>query len=150
AYLDTALAAASSALDAPSARLTNVSFTRALVVPEVGSRILRLAIRRRSPDVASFEFASRAIDINIDRSSSAADESAWTAHAAGQIDLDETASTFDRVSLDEIKARCSEVVSADAYYQALDALGVRLGQTFQCLGRIWRRDGEALAEMRVS
>jgi len=51
-------------------------------------------------------------------------------------------------SIQEIQSRCVEEISGPAFYQGLRARGIQLEGSFRGITRIWRRDGEAIAEIR--
>lgn len=47
-----------------------------------------------------------------------------------------------------IQSRCTECITGEEFYERLEDRGVQLGEAFGCVESIWRRDGEALAEVR--
>lgn len=51
-------------------------------------------------------------------------------------------------SIEEIRARCSEEIAGPAFYRALVERGVQLDGSFHGIVRLWRGDGEALAQVR--
>ncbi len=52
-------------------------------------------------------------------------------------------------SLEAIRARCVEPSAGEKLYERLTGQGIDLGPSFRGVGRIWRRDGEALAEIEL-
>jgi len=53
-----------------------------------------------------------------------------------------------RDTVDDIRARCVEEIPGAEFYERLGRSGAQLGPRFRGIARIWRRDGEALAEVR--
>ena len=83
-----------------------------------------------------------------------ASDASWTLHAAGRVSARDPAATSPvqrYVSYKEIQARCREPVpSPGLFYQSMAERGLHLGPGFQWLEQIWRREGEALGQMRPS
>jgi phthiocerol/phenolphthiocerol synthesis type-I polyketide synthase D len=59
-----------------------------------------------------------------------------------------TPSAPPRGTLDDVRARCVEEISSTEFYERLARSGAQFGPKFRGIERIWRRDGEALAEVR--
>lgn len=76
------------------------------------------------------------------------DDSDWSLHASGAL-IAQTAQTTETVALDEIRARCTETISADIHYGRLADSGLAFGETLHGVVNLWRRDGEALAEVQL-
>jgi malonyl CoA-acyl carrier protein transacylase/acyl carrier protein len=76
----------------------------------------------------------------------AIDGDGWRAVASAEIDRD-TDETIDAVDLEALRARLPDRLSADAYYTMLTGLGVALGPRFCGISDLWRKDGEALAQI---
>lgn len=51
--------------------------------------------------------------------------------------------------LDGIRARCTQEVSRQEFYERLCMLGIQFGSTFQGIESLWRCDGEALGLIRL-
>jgi natural product biosynthesis luciferase-like monooxygenase protein len=51
-------------------------------------------------------------------------------------------------ALTEVRSRCSQELTGDDFYRRLADAGVSLTGSFRCVERVWRGDGEALAEIR--
>lgn len=75
-------------------------------------------------------------------------DGSWSLHTEGTatVTRDKAQAPF---SLDEVKDRCSEPVSAERLYDEIWQGGLQLGRHFKWLEHIWRRDGEAIARMRL-
>jgi acyl transferase domain-containing protein len=72
------------------------------------------------------------------------DGDSWKLHTAAGL----RAATAGAVHFD-VPAPPSEVISGDAFYVAMNTRGVDLGPAFSWVEQVWRRDGEALARMRL-
>ena len=49
----------------------------------------------------------------------------------------------------EIKARCREELTGDEFHSLIEGHGVQIDPTIRFVERVWRRDGEALAELHL-
>ncbi|HMD83202.1 MAG TPA: SDR family NAD(P)-dependent oxidoreductase [Terriglobia bacterium] len=80
-------------------------------------------------------------------------DSSWILHAVGRVSVADphSASSIQRhITREEIQARCREPVSSpELFYQRMAERGLHLGPGFQWIEKLWRRDGEALGEMRL-
>ncbi|HEV2721060.1 MAG TPA: aminotransferase class III-fold pyridoxal phosphate-dependent enzyme, partial [Thermoanaerobaculia bacterium] len=54
------------------------------------------------------------------------------------------------VDVDSVRRRCQTEVGGAELYRALDACGLQYGGDFRGVERLWRRDGEALGELRCA
>ncbi len=54
-----------------------------------------------------------------------------------------------RDALADIRARCKEHISQVEFYERLGRSGAQFGPQFRGVEQVWRRDGEALAEVRL-
>jgi acyl transferase domain-containing protein/surfactin synthase thioesterase subunit/NADPH-dependent curcumin reductase CurA/NADP-dependent 3-hydroxy acid dehydrogenase YdfG/acyl carrier protein len=99
------------------------------------------------------------VQLNVDRSSQTSfdihsqpkgEESLWVRHAIGNLLGNNNGPVPKPVVLDEIRDRCTSEISKSALYQQLLEMGLEYGPTFQGIERLWFRDGEALAQLRVS
>ncbi len=52
-------------------------------------------------------------------------------------------------ALPDVRRRCQEEVSVTEFYQLLNDHGIQLGASYQGIERLWRRDGEALGQVRL-
>lgn len=59
------------------------------------------------------------------------------------------ASTSLSDTLPAIRQRCTEEVTLPDFYHDLSNRGIQLGTSFQGIDRLWRRDGEALGQVRL-
>jgi len=54
-----------------------------------------------------------------------------------------------RASLDEIKARCAEQLTGRQFHAMIEDHGIQISSAIRFVERVWRRDGEALAQLRL-
>ncbi len=144
-YVEMALAAAEEAFGAGSHVLEDMAFKRVLVLPEDGTRTVQLVVSPATPGTVSFQFSSI-------QTGDAQQQPLWTLHANGTIRLghaDSAASPLERVSPEEVQARCREVISGAEHYQAMEERGLQYGPSFQGVEQIWRQDGEAIGRLRL-
>jgi acyl transferase domain-containing protein len=142
AYLEMALAATAITLGSQPYSLQQVLIQEALILPEDANRIVQLILTPEGAGQASFRILSLAQE-------GADDAIAWTQHAAGKVLAGQTDLMQTSVSLEELKARFQEQLSAEAYYQQLLSRGLEYGSSFQGIEQLWRRDGEALGRIRL-
>jgi SAM-dependent methyltransferase/acyl carrier protein/NADP-dependent 3-hydroxy acid dehydrogenase YdfG len=79
----------------------------------------------------------------------AEEEPSWTLHVFGKVGVHEQAQTPVQVDLAALQARCTEVLSGAEYYQRFSEHDIDLG-SFRPIAQMWRRDGEALGQIRLS
>ncbi len=140
AYVEMA-AAAAHAVGAEGHSLADVALHEALVLPDGRGRRLQVVLQ---PD----ERGGRAFQIFAHADAEAgATATEWRAHASGRIvPAPETAPSL---ALDEVRARCAEPISREVFYARFDDTGIELGLAFRAVQSVWRRDGEALGEIRL-
>ncbi|MEK7325120.1 MAG: polyketide synthase dehydratase domain-containing protein, partial [Chloroflexota bacterium] len=148
AYLEMALAAANT-FGAERPVIESVSIHEPLALPESAdeTRTVQLILTPEGDDKASFQILSLAEAENKARSFNTA--GTWKLHATGKLQFGPAVPSADRVSLDEIRARCEERVNVEAYYQRLQEQGLNYGPGFQGVKELWRRDGEAWGEIQL-
>ncbi len=140
AYLEMARAAAGLSLGSSDHELCDIVIHQPLTFKEEGFRILHFILERETDTQASFEIYSR---------SEADKEEDWQLHSSGK--LERSASTFAAgiEILDEIKARCETQLSGSEHYQQLVERGFPFGATMQGVEHLWRRNGEALVQIKA-
>lgn len=142
AYLEMTLAATAVVMGAGLRELLDVEFERALFLRTDRSVTAQINLARDPGGHAWFQISSRAGGSGAD--------SRWTLHATGKVPgfpapPPETAP----ISVDEIRARCSTEVSPREFYGRFSERTNYYGPSFQAIRRLWRRDGEALAEVML-
>ncbi|MDI3287045.1 type I polyketide synthase [Polyangium sp. 15x6] len=142
AMLEMALEAATDVLGPGPCALEEVSFERALLLPEEGSRVVQLVVLPARPGAATFELHSLPL-------STEGPGTTWTLHARGTVVRDTAEGTTARTALDEIASRCHDTVPGAEHYRVMAERGVDFGPAFQALEHVLRRDGEALGRIRL-
>lgn len=142
AYLECALAAGAAVLGSGPYTLETVSIQEALIIPEVGSRLVQSILTPEGAGEASFRIMSLVTEAEEDATS-------WTEHATGKVSVKPTPPVPTPVSLADLQAHILEPLSIEAYYQQLRGRGLEYGPSFQGIEQLWRRDGEALGKIRL-
>ena len=126
-------------------------FARPLILDESEPRQVQLVLQPDSPAVSHFQISSlsgNGTRINTDDHGSG--DSVWLEHVTGQVGREEeTALLVASDSLDLLRARCREEITAVAFYNGLQQRHYQLGPTFRWLEAIWRGQGEAIAQVRA-
>lgn len=136
AYVEMALAAGRELHGEGTVVLEEIEFERALFLP--GPEKSVYLEMHAHPDEGRFEVHSR---IGTGHT--------WTAHCRGKIRSGADSKRPPSVSLDEIRACCLEERTRVDSYERFRENGFHFGAAFQGIVRVWRRDGEALGEIRA-
>jgi phthiocerol/phenolphthiocerol synthesis type-I polyketide synthase C len=67
--------------------------------------------------------------------------------ASGSMVIDEPGDDSAAHHPDDIRSRCSELISGTAFYSRLALHGLEYGPAFEKVTEVWRRDGEAIARL---
>jgi acyl transferase domain-containing protein/acyl-CoA synthetase (AMP-forming)/AMP-acid ligase II/acyl carrier protein len=121
--------------------LAEVGFAQALVLEPGQGAPVQLSFDPAAAPQWSFEIHSPVVG-----------SESWRLHASGKLHAVTEASAPARVAattVDEIRARCTSLVEGPALFAEIEReRKIALGPTFAWLERVWRRDGEALAQLR--
>ncbi|MBO0859129.1 MAG: SDR family NAD(P)-dependent oxidoreductase, partial [Chloracidobacterium sp.] len=129
-YLEMARAAIAEVGGQRNFRLRNVALVQPLVV--TGATDTQVIIREEN-NRTLFEIRS------------ATDSSAaHLVHARGECEWETPSGPERRLSIDEIKARCAEVIEKQDLYSQFDAVGIRYGSYYRRVERLWGGDKESL------
>jgi acyl transferase domain-containing protein len=137
------LSAAQRALAAPPFDLSEVSFPQALIFEAEDHRTAQAILKTTADGEAAFEIYSQSPEADADPE--------WLLHACGRIAHGIPASAEQPpglVDLEAIRSRCRQTPYSDLFYSRVADMGLQLGPGFQCIGEVWRRDGEALATLK--
>ena len=74
----------------------------------------------------------------------------WRLHAEGEIRLGEEERIEGQEELGAIQGRCREEESKERFYEGMWERGLRFGERFRRVERVWKGAGEALGEIRAS
>lgn len=144
AYLEMALAAATAVYGPGPHVLEQVSLHERLILEEA-AQTMQLILTPAGPNGGAFRSLSQG-----------AEAEPWRLHASGNIRVsqtetasangdDGTATALTReISLATARARCTEAVPGEAYYERLRERGLEYGPGFQAIAQVWRGDGAAL------
>jgi acyl transferase domain-containing protein/acyl carrier protein len=150
AFAGMVLSAADEALGPGNHTLEDMSFEKALFLPEQGARAVQLVLSARSVGETSFRFFSQ------EESATQLDAS-WTLHATGMVrhhfsqangHADPAARHHE--APEELMVRCQETVAGADLYERLRERGLEYGPGFRGVEQLWRRDGEALGRLRLT
>ncbi|QSQ15453.1 type I polyketide synthase [Myxococcus landrumensis] len=122
--------------------LTDVEFERALVLPESKRRILQVHLSPASGGPQRFHVHSRPVG-------GTTRESSWVLHARGEVRITDAALGSARVSIEAVRATCTQHVPSSALYDALAQRNVQYESPLRTLGEVFRRSGEALGRLTL-
>jgi acyl transferase domain-containing protein len=147
AYVEMVLAAAVEAFGAQSVALKDIELRKGLFLPESGTHTIQVILSQGVDGAASFHIYSRVGDVVHSGYS-------WMLHATGKVCVqqDNNVITSDTAqeTLTEIRTRCGEEISGQAYYGRLRERGIHYGPFFQSIARLWRNNEDMLGEVQVS
>lgn len=144
AYVEMALSAASEMFGEGDHVLTDIEFQHALFLPEEGTRVVQVTSSADSDGRTSFLIHSRPAGTPRRTAN-------WTLHASGKIFpalKGDPPRIREEIELDDIQARCSEVMDGETYYLKLREWGFQYGPQFQGIERLWQGRGEVLGSVR--
>jgi acyl transferase domain-containing protein/acyl carrier protein len=142
-YLEMVVAAVNETLSSKPSVLEDVTIGEPLIVPDNKTRTVQFILKVEDSNKASFHIFSLTEDEAEERES-------WKLCARGTVRITEKDPvTPAAVSIQEIKNRCQEGLLTKTFYQRFQEMGYNYGPRFQGLRHIWRRDGEALGEIRL-
>jgi thioester reductase-like protein len=140
-----ALAAATEVFGAGRHTVRHLQFQKALFLADDQPETIQLALSLVTPGEASVKFFTV-------QPGEAQDPSASTLHVTGTIAIAANGSITapDGDTVEEICGRCPAIVSAPEFYRETHERGLEYGVSFQGLAQLWRRDGEAIGQLRLS
>lgn len=146
AYLEMPLAAAIESFNTDCCILEELSFHEAMVFSEDEVKTVQIILSDEKDGRSHYEVFSRTNENLTDENHS------WQRHVTGNVLLRKSeAKSFEKITTgvtqEDIRARCSEEISGTVFYQRLRELGCQLGVAREAIDRVWRCDGEALAEI---
>ncbi|MCL4267599.1 MAG: type I polyketide synthase [Anaerolineae bacterium] len=136
-HLSMILSAVRAHLGTDACQLTDITFTHALTLSTAG-RVVQVILSPDGPEKYTFAIHSRP----------AAKAGEWQLHASGQVTVGAIAPAAPTPDGQTIQTRCPEKLAGEVFYKDFAAAGYNLGPRFQWLQQIWRRDGEAICQIR--
>jgi acyl transferase domain-containing protein/acyl carrier protein len=139
-YIELALAAGAT-LAAGKIGLQNLTFHRALALPDNGATMVRTSLQHHPSGGFALEVRSR--------SGSAAHDADWTLHASGTLRIETGSRAVPHADLTALRWRMPETVPTETVYAAYADHGVVFGPSLRALDEIRRGDDEAMARIRL-
>lgn len=150
-HLSMALSGAELAFGGRSYCIENAAFPKAMVMPEIGTRTVQLvltSIEQNSEMNPGITVGQQSADFQVISFDSENESDEPLTHATGRVMVYPKAPPKP-VSLQALRERCTDPVSVEALYQALDKGKITLGPSFQSLESIWRGEGETFGRVRM-
>jgi len=127
-------------------QIENMFLREALHVPENDNVTIQVVFKAEENNKGSFKLFS-----SIQNGKKLKDR--WNIHVEGDVKFtqgDKNLSSSELVfSPENIKKRCHQEKTGESLYKEIRDGGLELGNHFKWIEHIWRRDGEAIAEMRL-
>jgi acyl transferase domain-containing protein len=122
--------------------LEDVHFARPLILTENELRQVQLVYEPQTARTAAFRIASAVAGEAPAR---------WLEHVTGRAGHQDAGSVPEVAAVDlaVLQSRCREKIATGHFYDSLQERGYRLGPSFRRLEAIRRRDGEAVARLRL-
>jgi SAM-dependent methyltransferase len=140
-YLEAAAAAAAKVLDRTDLVIADLRLHEALVLQDGLARTVQTTVTTSEPLTASVQIFSQDPDDN---------GGAWTLHAsASAMARASTPPSAGTEHTAAIQARCDEVIDGSAFYARVNAEGIDVGGSVRAIERVWRREGEVLAQLSI-
>ncbi len=143
-YVSMLLSAAAELFGTGPHSLKEVVFPEAQALDENRVRRLQVILEPPKDGETSFRILSRAEEDSAPLS--------WVLHAEGKLvtqAVTAPSSSGDGAAIQDIQERCREQFTAVEVYQRAAQAELQLGPQFRWIDHVWRRDGEALARMRL-
>ena len=136
-YIEAALAAVRQLRpESAATEVSELQFHEPLPLPPKSPIRLQLSFAPNGRGGFDFQFSSR-------ESAS----SGWTRHASGKAaNLSASPGT---TMLDDVRCRCTELITAKAHYEEMARQGLDYGENFRAIRQIWRTRDEAIAELEL-
>jgi acyl transferase domain-containing protein len=148
AYIGMALAGATEisnlgVSEALASEVTDLVIREPLFLPEEDSFLIQLILEESTEPGMGFRVCSM--------EPSALAGGLWRTHVSGRVCIGDVPTQPDTQTWnrEEVWTRCSEETDASSFYGLLSRVGLDFGDSFRGIVRVRRRDGEALAEIRL-
>ncbi|MEO8152056.1 MAG: SDR family NAD(P)-dependent oxidoreductase [Rhizobacter sp.] len=141
AYLDTLLAAARQMLGSDQVSVEDITVKEAMLLADDGAaRTLQVVCGAAHQGAVAATLSSLGDDAN--------DSEPWLAHVSGTLRMAATAA-MPRLSLDDLKAACTEAVTPAEFYAGFERKGLAFGADFRSIQQLWRGPMQALGEIAL-
>jgi acyl transferase domain-containing protein/NADPH:quinone reductase-like Zn-dependent oxidoreductase/SAM-dependent methyltransferase/acyl carrier protein len=135
AYVEMALGAAQAMWGDGTYILEDVEFLRLCLLPS-GALKLQLVLDSSQVNFDIFSLPDKT-------------KTNWTRHATGKMRRIAHSDGGRCIPPNVLGTQCTEQITKREYYDRCRAVGLEYGQAFQCIERIWRGNGEALAYLSL-
>ncbi len=145
AYIEMALAAitaAGSPDQSGSQKLEEVVIHKAMSIPQDETRIVQLILTTESAKSGSFQI----FGLNEDQAGRSA---SWSLHASGRFHVPHASGMLEGEALTQVQSRCRREADTDAFYRQLSESGFNHWVSFRGIEKLWRREGEAVAQIQL-
>ncbi len=141
-YLEIALAAGRQTLKdgGPAWEIRDVSIERALPLPPNVTQSVEAILQPHPDGSQGFRFYS------LEQPASSETHSPWKLHATARIQRT-SAPPKAPIVLDALQRQCAEAVDVPVLYETYRSVGLDYGPMFQSLSKVWRGNGDVLAEV---
>nr|WP_240807311.1 type I polyketide synthase [Polyangium spumosum] len=137
-YVELGLAAAARIYGPGEARIEEISFDRMLALPEGQERLVQVSLVEEGGGRASVTISSRE-----------GDTKEWVRHASGVLRVMGMQPVPAGGRIEDVEARCPEVIEGALHYEQMEARGLSYGERFQGIARIVIGKDEAVARVRL-
>ena len=136
-YLEMVLAAGADVSSDKPFSIRELTIEQALILPEEETVTTHLIL---SPADQGYRFQVFSLS----------EESLWTSHVAGQLNIEQEAiGQLDAVDLAGLRSQCPTEISAAEHYQFCQEIGMNYGPGFLCVKQIFRGEGLALGQIEL-
>ncbi|MBA2679505.1 MAG: polyketide synthase dehydratase domain-containing protein, partial [Ktedonobacteraceae bacterium] len=151
AYIEMALASSAQLWPTGTSRVEELQFHRALILFPEAVHTLQCTMTKVAPTHYTFQVFSQ----EQEKEHAPSPEAPWQLLASAIIRLQtqEAPSTIPATSpsmLEELQTMATHVLPAQQFYAQSRAHGLEYGPLFQGIGRIWKSEGQALADIHLS
>ncbi|MGH7902272.1 MAG: acyltransferase domain-containing protein, partial [Thermodesulfobacteriota bacterium] len=140
AYIEMAMSAAVEVYGEGAHTLKDISFQKALFLPDKGKQIVQIILSPTLPGEVSFQLYSL-------QEGNGKERQTWNIHASGSISLnhiEKTPSAPNHEPPEKIRDRCREIMTKELHYSSMNSCGINYGPSFQGVEQIFGRRGEAI------
>jgi len=144
AYIEIALSAGAEVFDSDGLSVTELALYEPLVLND-DDQSIQIVLTREAGN--RFAFRISGLDAQALAAKKRSSE-VWRELASGK--LSQLDYQPQSPVLQQWQSQCGESVDLEAYYSAYARCGLDYGPDFRAIARLWRGDGEALGELRLS
>lgn len=124
-------------------RIGEMVFSRPLIIPDRGERVIQLILHPAEDGAFSFHLMS------LGRGDAEKDAS-WMTHSSGRavnLPQDQVIAPPTAIDTEGLRSRADSVLSGDEFYAAMHKAGYQFGPSFRWAEKIWRGEDEILCRI---